>query len=101
MSGAATRRVRPITCALVGVLLAFGAAGATGGQTPGGIRDWDDGIKYARGQTVVPVYEGWVANPDGTFSLVFGFFNRNWEETVFVPVGPDNRIEPGLSLIHI
>src|SRR5262249_55262693 len=31
----------------------------------------------------------------GTFSLLFGFWNRNWEETVFLPIGPDNRIEPG------
>lgn len=80
---------------LVAVLLAFGAASDTGGQTPGSVRDWDDGIKYARGQNVVPVYEGWVENPDGTFSLVFGSWNRNWEETVYIPVGPDNRIEPG------
>jgi hypothetical protein len=80
---------------LAGVLLAFAVASDATGQTPGGIRDWDDGIKYARGQNVVPVYEGWVENPDGTFSLVFGFWNRNWEETVFIPVGPDNKIEPG------
>lgn len=81
--------------ALLGVLLALGAASDTGGQTPGGIRDWDDGVKYARGQSVVPVYEGWVPNRDGTFSLIFGFWNRNWEETVFIPIGPENRIEPG------
>jgi hypothetical protein len=81
--------------ALLGVPLSLGAANDTGGQTPGGIRDWDDGVKYARGQSVVPVYEGWVPNPDGTFSLIFGFWNRNWEETVFVPIGPENRIEPG------
>jgi hypothetical protein len=43
----------------------------------------------------VPVFEGWVPNADGTFSLVFGYFNRNWEETVFIPVGPDNHIEGG------
>jgi hypothetical protein len=55
----------------------------------------DDGVKYARGQNVVPVFEGWIANPDGTFSLVFGYFNRNWEEEIFIPVGPDNHIEPG------
>jgi hypothetical protein len=80
---------------LVGVLCAAGAASVMGGQIPAGIRDWDDGIKYSRGQNVVPVFEGWVANPDGTFSLLFGSFNRNWEENVFIPVGPDNRIEPG------
>lgn len=83
------------TYALLGVLLALGAASDTGGQTPGSIRDWDDGVKYARGQSVVPVYEGWVPNPDGTFSLIFGFWNRNWEETVFIPIGAENRIEPG------
>ena len=80
---------------LLVVLLALSATATTGGQTPGGIRDWDDGIKYARGQNVVPVFEGWVPNPDGTFSLIFGFWNRNWEETVFIPIGSDNRIEPG------
>ena len=64
-------------------------------STPTGIRDRDDGIKYARGQNIVPVFERWVANPDGTFSLIFGFWNRNWEETVLIPIGPDNRIEPG------
>ena len=59
------------------------------------IRDTDDGIKYARGQNVVPVFEGWVANPDGTFSLVFGYWNRNWEEQLAIPIGPDNHFEPG------
>ena len=80
--------------ALVGVLIPL-AASDSSGQTPGSIRDWDDGVKYARGQGVVPVFEGWVHNPDGTFSLIFGFWNRNWEETVLIPVGPENRIEPG------
>lgn len=87
--------VRWPTYAVLGVLLALGAASDTGGQTPASIRDWDDGVKYARGQSVVPVYEGWVPNPDGTFSLIFGFWNRNWEETVILPIGAENRIEPG------
>ena len=80
--------------ALVGLLLPL-AANDSSGQTPGSIRDWDDGVKYSRGQSVVPVFEGWVRNPDGTFSLIFGFWNRNWEETVLIPIGPENRIEPG------
>jgi hypothetical protein len=54
----------------------------------------DDGLFYARGQNIVPVFEGWVENPDGTFSLVFGTFNRNWEEELFIPIGPDNHIDP-------
>ena len=50
---------------------------------------------HDRGQNVVPAFEGWEANPDGTFSMVFGFFNRNCRETLHVPIGPDNNIEPG------
>ena len=50
---------------------------------------------FPTGQNVVPVFEGWEKNPDGSFNLVFGYFNRNWEEEVDVPVGSDNRIEPG------
>src|SRR5438094_746959 len=49
----------------------------------------------ATGQDVAPVFEGWEQNADGTFNLVFGYFNRNWEEEVDVPIGPENSIEPG------
>ena len=48
-----------------------------------------------RGQSIAPVYEGWQENPDGTFDLVFGYFNRNRAERIDLPVGPDNRFEPG------
>ena len=51
--------------------------------------------QFSSGQTVAPVYEGWERNPDGSFNLVFGYFNRNWEEEIDVPVGADNRLEPG------
>jgi hypothetical protein len=51
--------------------------------------------RYASGQDVVPVFEGWERNPDGTFNLVFGYMNRNYEEQVDIPIGPNNRIEPG------
>jgi hypothetical protein len=47
------------------------------------------------GQTVTPVFEGWYRNPDGTFSLSFGYFNRNGAEVVDVPIGPNNNISPG------
>lgn len=50
---------------------------------------------FSHGQNVAPVFEGWDQNPDGTFNMVFGFFNRNCEEEVHVPVGPNNSIEPG------
>jgi hypothetical protein len=49
----------------------------------------------ASGQTVTPAFEGWYRNPDGTYSLSFGYYNRNTEEVVEVPIGPENRFEPG------
>jgi hypothetical protein len=51
--------------------------------------------KFASGQNVVPYFEGWIRNPDGTFDLVFGYFNRNWEETIVLQPGPQNQISPG------
>ena len=47
------------------------------------------------GRSVTPVFEGWYVNPDGTYSISFGYFNRNSEEVIEVPVGPDNFMEPG------
>jgi hypothetical protein len=51
-------------------------------------------MRYMTGQNVVPVYEGWERNADGSFSMVFGYMNRNYEEEVDVPVGAENRFEP-------
>jgi hypothetical protein len=50
---------------------------------------------YSSGQNVSPAFEGWEQNPDGTFSFLFGYMNRNWEEELDVPVGADNAVEPG------
>ncbi len=47
------------------------------------------------GQTVTPVYEEWYANPDGTINLSWGYFNRNSEEELDIPVGPSNQLSPG------
>lgn len=49
------------------------------------------------GQTVTPVYEGWYRNPDGSFSLSFGYYNRNSDEVIEIPVGADNFVAPGDS----
>ncbi len=47
------------------------------------------------GQGITPAYEGCFENPDGTLSLLFGYFNRNLKQELDIPAGPDNRIEPG------
>jgi hypothetical protein len=52
-------------------------------------------VQYAVGQDVAPVFEGWEHNPDGTFSMVFGYLNRNYEEEVDIPIGAANTISIG------
>ena len=52
-------------------------------------------LSYQVGQNVSPAYEGWERNEDGSFNLVFGYMNRNWQEQLNVPIGPGNNISPG------
>jgi len=47
------------------------------------------------GQSVTGAYEGWFQNQDGTYSLLVGYFNRNVKEELDIPIGPNNRIDPG------
>ena len=51
-------------------------------------------IRHNSGQPVIPYFEGWIRNPDGTHDLVFGYFNRNFVQEFAIPAGSDNRIEP-------
>jgi hypothetical protein len=52
-------------------------------------------LSYSSGQSISPAYEGWDKNPDGSFNIIFGYMNANWEEQIDVPVGPGNSIQPG------
>lgn len=51
--------------------------------------------KHDAGQSITGVFEGWFHNSDGSFSLLFGYYNRNLKEAVDIQPGPNNRIEPG------
>jgi hypothetical protein len=51
-------------------------------------------VRFNSGQDIVPYFEGWLRNPDGTYDLVFGYFNRNWKEELVIPPGADNKVEP-------
>jgi hypothetical protein len=52
-------------------------------------------LRHWTGQAVSPVYEGYDVNPDGSFNMWFGYMNRNYEEELDIPIGADNRFEPG------
>ena len=47
------------------------------------------------GQGVTAAFEGWFHNPDGSYSILLGYYNRNLKQELDIPVGPNNRIEPG------
>jgi hypothetical protein len=47
------------------------------------------------GTGVTPSYEGWFDNADGSHNFLVGYLNRNRSLEVDVPIGPNNRIEPG------
>ena len=51
--------------------------------------------KLAFGGTISPAYDGWFDNADGTRTFMMGYYNRNWEDAIEVPIGPNNHFEPG------
>ena len=72
------------------IVLALGLVGLVAGFPSASAQ-----VGSPRGQNIAPAYEGWRKNPDGSFNLLFGYFNRNWEEQIDIPIGPANNIEPG------
>ena len=69
-------------------------AGLTGIPASSGAQALPLSPARERGQTVSPVFEGWYRNADGTYSLSFGYYNRNELEVVEIPLGPANFISP-------
>ena len=47
------------------------------------------------GASVTGAFEGWFPTPDGGRAFLVGYFNRNTGQPLDIPIGPDNRIEPG------
>ena len=64
------------------------------GQTAPILNPLSENVLRPGGQNIVPIYDGWFPNDDGSFTLCFGYFSLNTEESVDVPLGPENRIEP-------
>jgi hypothetical protein len=47
------------------------------------------------GSSITGAFEGWFENADGSRSFLVGYLNRNTEQALDVPIGPNNSIEPG------
>ena len=52
-------------------------------------------ILHRTGQSVQPVFAGWNGNDNGSFTMWFGYLNRNYEEEPHVPTGANNYFTPG------
>jgi hypothetical protein len=88
-----TRRVSSSVRVVLGLAIALGVlairpnAQSTVPQLPG--------VRHYSGDNVAPVFEGWEKNADGSFNLVFGYLNRNYEEEPEIAIGPANNFSPG------
>ena len=61
---------------------------------PSNTPTWSPQMIRPSGRPIVPVYEGWYENEDGSFSLLFGYASFNLEEALHIPLGPENFVEP-------
>jgi len=82
-------------------LIAVGAAFLAGVPSPSHAqripfekRFFNEQVLRTHAQPVVPIYEGWYRNADGTREICFGYFNLNLDEPLDIPLGEDNFIEP-------
>jgi len=51
--------------------------------------------QHTSGASITPAFEGWFNNPDGTKTLLIGYYNRNRTEEIDIPIGANNHFEPG------
>jgi hypothetical protein len=73
------------------VLLLLGGVRVPAQQPP--VLPYDPPRQF--GASVTGAFEGWFDNADGSHNFLVGYFNRNLKQAVDIPIGPNNRIEPG------
>jgi hypothetical protein len=86
------RARRGVVASVIARLTFVGVSMVAAGQSVGPLPLEPLGV---RGEAVFPALEGWYPNADGTFTILLGYYNRNTAQTLDIPIGPDNRIEPG------
>lgn len=94
-SAAPSRTVLRCGVALFAALLLMIVGFATAKAQDLGPDSGFPGFPAERGQDVSPTFDGWERNPDGTINMYFGYYNRNTQEEVDVPLGPDNQFDYG------
>jgi hypothetical protein len=90
----ATKEKQLLKSFLAGVL-GVGGLAVSSAQIPQGALPLDPSRE--RGASITPAFEGWYPNPDGSFTLLVGYYNRNTKQTLDIPIGADNKVEPGAA----
>ena len=84
-----------ITLVVAGCMPLAAQTNTRGGDVAGpGESQFDIQVLRPSGGPIIPMFEGWYQNLDGTYELLFGYFTANTEEYVDIPLGPDNFIAP-------
>jgi len=80
------------------VVISIFAAASLANLAAQGIKDQlppEMPVRHLAGDSVQPAFEGWQHLPDGHVVMWFGYYNRNLQEQVNVPIGPNNSFAPG------
>ena len=83
--------VRHTSQLLCGVLLLAGGALVSAQQAP--TLPYEPPKQF--GASITGAFEGWFDSADGTHNFLVGYFNRNLKQAQDIPIGPNNRIDPG------
>lgn len=88
-------RTRLTTCLLT-VLLGLASVPSPGSAQAISLesRPWTGSVLVPAGGPIVPIFDGWYPNEDGTHTLCFGYYSTNYEENLEIPLGPNNFVEP-------
>ena len=47
------------------------------------------------GSSISPAFDGWFDYPGGSQGFLASYYNRNTEQEIDIPIGPNNHFEPG------
>jgi len=87
-------KTRQLVTGALAVALSGLVAAPLYAQLPAHLRDYPLASRKGSGDPVAPMFNGWIANPDGSVRLIFGFANQNRDQVLDIPLGPNNKLEP-------
>ena len=77
---------------LLAVAFALALPAVNGQQIELSNQTWSAQVIRPSGQPVIPLFDGWYPNEDGSATMCFGFFNMNTEQALDIPLGSANYL---------